>query len=308
MYPFASVTDGRFIINDIDTFKKFINALKNNEDIDYDINKLISNFLLKHKPNEKNFLPLMFELYCSKISGIPLYRYNNFGKLNRNDIGADLFSIKMKFIGQCKYYLKTSLHLNDLTSFIDFCDRFPSFSRNLYINNKCELENCVNDVFNVIRISEDDFQKFINSYIENVNCLNVINNPRKIKKNIEPIKISIVKYDGTLSFRAYDGNRTKDNIISITDGTHILETSDMKNITVRSLGNLNLIEGFGSYIYSYSMLMDIRKYCQFDKIPENICVEFILSRKIMRIYSNTDKCISSPYIYLLFQLQMLQTH
>lgn len=136
----------------------------------YNINEITKRYVERHKSSSRNFLPTMFEFYCSKISGCYVYKYNlnELIGLDRRDIGVDLINMDNKKLVQCKYYRKSILSNTNLLSFNKLCQSFPTFKYVLMMNEDCKLQNGFDDSkFEIIKVSNEDFMKFVYEFVPN---------------------------------------------------------------------------------------------------------------------------------------------
>ena len=138
-------------------------------ELTFDIDKEITSYLSKNFNNRNKFIGTLFELYCSKKYGVPLFKYNKteLFSLSKHDTGVDLMSIDKSTIIQCKCY-NTKLDYKHIQTFIDFCKRFSDWTRILVVSSSTELDANIikaeqNHIFEIRKIDNNEFLEFCSS-------------------------------------------------------------------------------------------------------------------------------------------------
>lgn len=165
---FRKINSSIYEIYDLDRFKDLCDRLIRHKKAKiFDVDESIACFMKNHDRNDKNFIPFMFEFYCSKLLNIPIYKYETMEKfhMGRADMGADLFSIDKKTIVQCKCYIKSVLKAESLRKFFEMTKRFISYRKILVVNEKCEINNDIDLTgIELIRVKDKDFDEFLSKY------------------------------------------------------------------------------------------------------------------------------------------------
>ena len=209
-----SLGSNNYEIQDFNVFLDFIEGLRNyTYTYNYDVNYCINKFVNKNPNLTKQNKGFMFEFFCSQKYNIPSFKYTKTEKLGltKIDKGIDLLDLDNKIVAQCKYYENTILDTNKLNNYISFCKEFVDYKRLLFVNESIKI-NVINDnYFDIIKVSENEFNEWIRRYYNNSDKTNsneiklveieisepkFITNSSSIKQsdeNIEKVEIKNVK-------------------------------------------------------------------------------------------------------------------
>ena len=162
-------------IYDMKKVTDFIQDLHDSKfDKKFDWSNILDKFIDKQYEDSEQFRGHLFEFYCWKTFGTPIFKYERSENiaLPKADKGIDLLSIPDKTIAQCKFYHKTALNNYRLRTFIDFCsdDFFADWTKVLYVNDGATvLPEVMANNFDVVFIKENDITSFINPIVETLN-------------------------------------------------------------------------------------------------------------------------------------------
>lgn len=210
------VTGKHYLISDISKVLNFIEELREFKyDVNYDIDKIINDYVSTHVPGTSEFKGHMFEFYCSKFFDRKIYKYEKTEKLSlqKIDKGLDLLDVEKKIIGQCKWYDSSKLSQTKLQSFIDFCQDpyFKDWKKELYLNEDIKISSDVDlAMFDVIYVKYEQFGPFIDSFIieEQVPKKKITVNPEPDISKINNFKVDDETYQ---SMREYIKKKLDEN-------------------------------------------------------------------------------------------------
>ena len=217
------ISNNKIKILNMCVFIEICECIKNKTKYEgYDIMNVTRRYVNHHDSSSRNFIPQMFEYFCSWKLNVPIYKYEPMEvfKLGRNDIGVDLISKEQKILVQCKCYRgKNGIQLSELKTFYNMCNKFSSYRRILAINEDCKLSG-QSPLTNleIIRMKNDEFQDFINLFTNNVTIKLI---PKQTLINKSDIKLRQMPNSITLN------NVDNTDLICYNDTKELSWTSDV---------------------------------------------------------------------------------
>lgn len=131
------------------------------------IETMITNCKISYQVKTVDFKARMFEIFCSQKYGVPVYKYTPCERLGltKRDKGVDLLDVDNKIIGQCKYYIKSTLEITSLYSFLNFCTEYNDYEHKLYVSSRTKMSDAVLSLeetgeIEITIVDEDEFNQW----------------------------------------------------------------------------------------------------------------------------------------------------
>lgn len=165
-------TGNHYNITDMDKVYEFVDMLRKFKfQLNMDVDRCINEYLSKHDSSEYGFKGHMFEFFCWKKFGHPIFKYERTESLGitKQDKGIDLLDIPNETIGQCKWYKPTTkLTMAKLQNFINFCkdEDFNKWTKILFVNEDIIFEKMPPiGMCQLVFVSQKEFSEFLEPYI-----------------------------------------------------------------------------------------------------------------------------------------------
>lgn len=166
------VSHGVYEIESLDNIYDAIEKIQNFLIEPPSIETILTNLKKSYKPNHFGFQGRMFEVFCSEKFKIPLFPHAPGEKLGlqKQDIGLDLLDMNNKIMGQCKYYITSTLSVNNMPRFIDFVETYHEYTHRLYVSSLTKLSPKILEMKNieVVIVDDDEFQSWYLDQIADV--------------------------------------------------------------------------------------------------------------------------------------------
>ncbi len=158
---FEDINDVKNAINQIQTFQVSVPSIE----------EMIYSCKNTYEIGSKNFVAMMFEIYCAERFNYTIYKYakTEYLSLSKIDKGVDLLDLNNRRMGQCKFYQESTLSNSLLKSFKNFCLNYPTYQHILYVNDNIKLTSEFdNDLFDIEFVDRHDFFEWYHEKTDDV--------------------------------------------------------------------------------------------------------------------------------------------
>ena len=150
--------------------------------------------------------------------------------LKKNDNGLDLLNLKTRQIGQCKYYNGSTVGLNSLTQFINFCQDFPDFEHYLFVSSTSKISKDIQGLDDLIIkvVNDDEYTKWFDHNVGEFKVFEAVNKQIHVKK--EPLQLASEWLSNELKTHLFIKRDDALNYIQSTFGIKIVSGSYFGNL------------------------------------------------------------------------------